>query len=284
MQKLKSLFISGYCTYLTLVSAFSLYSYVSSGSKAMLLTAILHIIGLSFFGHLFLGKPARTSALLPKWTIPTVILGVAVAYQSYLEGNSSAISLVSIGWLGWSLYLFWYSGFGGKTSKALMIGSSLPDFSLNTSSGVVVTRQDLSTKPTLMIFYRGNWCPLCVAQVKEISGLYRELSEMGVDVCLISPQPEGNTQALAKHFNVPFKFLIDKDLKTAEVFGIKAEAGTPAGLEVLGYDSDTVRPTVLITDGDGKLVYCDLTDNYRVRPEPEEFIKVFEGMGVSASS
>ncbi|MFC3151216.1 peroxiredoxin family protein [Litoribrevibacter euphylliae] len=281
MQKLKSLFISGYCTYLTLISAFSLYSYLGSDSKAMLLTAILHIIGLSFFGLLFLGKPARTSALLPKWTIPTVILGVSVAYQSVLEANTLAIVLAAIGWLGWSLYLFWYSSFGGATSQALVIGKPLPEFSLYSPAGETVTRSELSRKPTLMIFYRGNWCPLCVAQVKEISAMYSQLNAMGVDVCLVSPQPERNTQSLANRFNVPFRFLVDKELKTAEAFGIKADAGAPSGLEALGYDSDTVRPTVLITDREGTLVYSDLTDNYRVRPEPEEFIKVFQGMGLA---
>jgi len=282
MQKLKSLFISGYCTYLTLVTVYSFYSYGQTESVAMALSAILHLIGLSFFVGLFLGQPARTSALLPKWTIPTLILGVAVAYQSLMEGNSLATILASVAWLGWSMYLFWYSSFGGKGSSSLNIGQPLPDFTLSSPSGEVFSRTDLSAKPTLMIFYRGNWCPLCVAQVKEISKLYTQLNEMGVDVCLISPQPEENTQALADRFKVPFKFLVDKNLKAAEALGIKAEKGTPTGMEVLGYDSDTVRPTVLITDSKGILVYSDLTDNYRVRPEPEAFIKVFEGMGLTS--
>lgn len=278
MQKLKSLFISGYCTYLTLITGFAVYNYSATGSKAILLVALMHLIGLAFFGHLFLGKPARTSALLPKWTIPTVVVGVAVAYQSYLEGNGLAIGLAGVAWLGWSLYLFWYSSFGGAKSQQLVLGQKLPEFTLQTPDGISVNRQMLEGKPTLMIFYRGNWCPLCVAQVKEIAGLYSKLNDMGVEVCLISPQPEENTQALADRFNVPFKFLVDKDLKAAEALGIKAEGGTPAGMEALGYDSDTVRPTVLITDKDGTLVYSDLTDNYRVRPEPDAFIEVFEGM------
>lgn len=283
MQKLKSLFISGYCTYLTVVTGFSFYSFSQTDSVAMALNGILHFIGLSFFLGLFLGQPARTSALLPKWTIPTVILGVAVAYQSLLEGSSLSIILATVAWLGWSLYLFWYSSFGGKGSSSLNIGQPLPDFTLSSPSGEVFSRADLSSKPTLMIFYRGNWCPLCVAQVKEISKLYTQLNAMGVDVCLISPQPEENTQALADRFKVPFKFLVDKDLKAAEALGIKADKGTPSGMEVLGYDSDTVRPTVLITDSKGVLVYSDLTDNYRVRPEPEAFIEVFEGMGLTSN-
>ena len=52
------------------------------------------------------------------------------------------------------------------------------------------------------------------------------------------------------------------------------ENGLPAGMEILGYDKDTVYPTVLITDADGRIIYSDLTNNYRIRPEPEEFIKL----------
>ncbi len=48
------------------------------------------------------------------------------------------------------------------------------------------------------------------------------------------------------------------------------------GLQTLGYNKDTVIPTVIITDKDGKLIYVDLTDNYRVRPEPEIFIKIID--------
>jgi len=276
MKKLKSIFISSYCTYLPVVMVWAMMEYLQTGSKAMALVAVLHGVGGGFFGWLFLRPKARTSALLPKWTICTIILALAASYLAFTEANFVAGIFVATAWLGWSLYLFWYSSFGGQKNTALSVGEPLPDFTLNTPSGETVNREDLSTKPTLMIFYRGNWCPLCVAQVKEIAGMYQTLAEMGVEVCLVSPQPEKNTQQLAERFKVPFKFLVDKDLKAAQAFGIKVEGGTPTGLEALGYDSDTVRPTTLITNGEGKLIYSDMTDNYRVRPEPEEFIKVFE--------
>ena len=47
-------------------------------------------------------------------------------------------------------------------------------------------------------------------------------------------------------------------------------------MELLGYDPDTVLPTVIITDASGKIIFVDLTDNYRVRPEPETFIQVLK--------
>jgi hypothetical protein len=35
-------------------------------------------------------------------------------------------------------------------------------------------------------------------------------------------------------------------------------------------------PTVIITDEQGKIIFADLTDNYRVRPEPETFLRVLD--------
>ncbi|MCG8612348.1 MAG: redoxin domain-containing protein, partial [Pseudomonadales bacterium] len=129
---------------------------------------------------------------------------------------------------------------------------------------------------SLIIFYRGNWCPLCMAQIKEVSAQYQQLADLGVAVALVSPQPHENTRNLAKKFSVPFKFLVDTENAAAKKLGIFAEDGTPKGLELLGYDSDTVMPTVIITDAQGNIIFADLTDNYRVRPEPDTFIQILK--------
>jgi len=47
-------------------------------------------------------------------------------------------------------------------------------------------------------------------------------------------------------------------------------------MQALGYDTDTVMPTIVITDKKGTILFADLTDNYRVRPEPETFFKVLD--------
>ena len=112
--------------------------------------------------------------------------------------------------------------------------------------------------------------------IKEISAQYRELSERGVRVCLVSPQPQKHTESLAKRFEVPFDFLRDRDNAAAKVLEIAAEHGVPAGMEMLGYEADTVLPTAVIVDKDGIIRFADLTDNYRVRPEPTTFIKVLD--------
>ncbi len=111
-----------------------------------------------------------------------------------------------------------------------------------------------------------------MAQIKEIATRYRELSALGAKIILIAPQPEQKTRSLADKFDVPFIFMTDIDNRAAQALGIEMKNGLPAGMEMLGYDKDTVYPTVIITDTDGRIIYSDFTNNYRIRPEPDEFI------------
>jgi len=117
-----------------------------------------------------------------------------------------------------------------------------------------------------------------VAQIKEVVALYKDIEARGANVILVSPQSHKFSKALAEKFNVNFNFLTDVKNTVAKQLGIFSPNGIPTGFEVLGYDSHSVLPTVIITNTSGEIVYVDLTDNYRVRPEPETFLKVLDTM------
>ena len=159
----------------------------------------------------------------------------------------------------------------------MAVGQPLPSFELETEDGRKVDSSSFLGKPLLLLFYRGNWCPLCTAQIRELAEQYRELHALGVQVVLASPQPHRYTRQLAAKHDVPFHFLVDANHQASKRLGIFAKDGLPAGLQVLGYSSDTVWPTVIMTDADGTILFSDLTDNYRVRPKPDTFLAVFEG-------
>jgi peroxiredoxin len=92
----------------------------------------------------------------------------------------------------------------------------------------------------------------------------------------ISPQGEGHTRSLAKKFDIPAIFLIDKGLRASKQLGILNKYGTPLGMEALGFSTDNVLPTLVVTDGKGIVRFADLTDNYRIRPEPETYLEVLD--------
>jgi peroxiredoxin len=174
------------------------------------------------------------------------------------------------------LYTYWYSHLERRPLSTLVHGAPLPDFPLEDESGADVSSLQFSSSPTLWLFYRGNWCPLCMAQIKEIAGQYCALQERGVQIVLVSPQSHARTRELAEQFDVDFTFLVDRDHRAARQLGIDHSYGTPMGMQMLGYDSETILPTVVIADGEGKIILADQTDNYRIRPEPETFLRAFD--------
>ena len=62
----------------------------------------------------------------------------------------------------------------------------------------------------------------------------------------------------------------------AKQLDIFHENGLPTGFQALGYNSDVIMPTVIITDKNNNIIFTDLTDNYRVRPEPNTFLKIID--------
>ena len=217
---------------------------------------------------------ARTSSRFPV-LIVLGTLGVIAAVWGYVQGGSIvAPGLAVAGLISFLVYDYWYSSFGRGHSDQLTVGQMLPGFELKNTAGEAVSSASLTDKPTIWMFYRGNWCPLCMAQIKEVAAQYQQLEQLGARVALISPQPHKFTVGLAKKFDVAFDFLTDEYNRAAQKLGIASAYGLPMGLQVLGYDSETVLPTVIITATGGRILWADETDNYRVRPEPDLFLAV----------
>jgi peroxiredoxin len=231
---------------------------------------------LAFFGWLFIAGPARTDRhpiLVSATSGLGCILSAAAIYRygdtwnPYLAGGITAL-------VGWMVYVRWYS-VQPTATNAPKAGERLPDFSLETPEGETVDASMLRGKPAVLVFYRGNWCPLCVAQIKELVDAWREL---GRDATLwfISNQGMTQTRAIAEKFDLPGAFLRDPEARASTSLGLHMTGATPAGLDVLGYPADAAIPTVLVVDANGTVRYIEVADNYRLRPDPSVYLRYLD--------
>lgn len=233
--------------------------------------------------YLMFGGVERTSENFP-FMLLIAAAGVMVAlWEQFIEGTSgwSPTSVALAAGVLLLMYIFWYSRFGRIAVAALSVGSKLPEFELQDTDGNTFRSADLVGAPAVIMFYRGNWCPLCMAQIKEIAARYQDMEAMGIQVVLVSPQPEEHSRRLAAQYDVPFEVLIDTGNRVAESLGIAVRNGVPIGLPG-GYEPDTVLPTLVVTNENGTIVFSDQTDNYRVRPEPDVFLAILRRSGVLA--
>ena len=266
MNLLKSIFVMTYMVLAWTVAINSLERLVTTrdflGWGGVLLVYAPFLAVLTWM--LAFRNTPRTSARFPLLIVLGVV-GLAASVWGYLKGGSSAAPLLAAGGLiTFLVYDYWYSSFPNRRSEQLAADQPLPAFELLNTAGEVVASSALTDKPTVWIFYRGNWCPLCMAQVKEIAAQYQQLEELGVRVALVSPQPHRYTRGLARKFDVNFDFLTDKGNQAARKLGIAHAFGVPMGMQVFGYKSETVMPTVIITGAGGKILWAHETDNYRV--------------------
>jgi peroxiredoxin len=226
-----------------------------------------------FMLYLALAGVSRTSRYMPIQLLSAVVGSALVLYQFV---PWPAFYALGLGLVGVNGYIFWYSQLGRPATPDLQLGAPLPAFSLKDSQGETVTQQNLLGKPALLMFYRGNWCPLCVAQIREVAEQYQALADRGVQVLLISPQQQSETELLAQRFDVPMRFLVDENAGVAEQLKLIHRDVVPPGLGVA--DPDSVYPTVIISNGEGNIIWLNLTDNYRVRPEPAQYLAVLDAM------
>lgn len=227
---------------------------------------------LGFFAWLFVGGPARTDRhpiLVSAIAGTGAVLSAAAVYRfgetwnPYLAGGIAAL-------VGWMIYVRWYS-VQPATPNAPGVGEPLPGFELETADGDRIDTSGLDGRPAVLVFYRGSWCTLCVAQIKELAAAWRAVSR-DATLWFISNQGAAQTRAIAQQFDLPGAFLHDVDGAATRTLGLHAPGATPAGLELLGFPTDAAVPTVLVVDANGIVRYIDVADNYRLRPDPDAYL------------
>ena len=240
-------------------------------SEYLPLHLLLMLTGLVLAGRTMYGD------FVTSWELYREFFSAIVAAFHVSPGSAPALVAIAASAI-FLLYLFWYSSYGRYPDARIDVGGKLPEFEVYDLDGKVVRSSDFLGAPTVFLFYRGNWCPLCMAQIDELVERYQDIDKLGVSVCLISPQNESQTKALADRNGVPFKYLIDKNNTVAEALEIAVSGGVPVGIPG-EYPSDTVMPTLIVTNAKGTIVFSDQTDNYRVRPEPDIFLAILRRTG-----
>ncbi|MGB5511628.1 MAG: redoxin domain-containing protein [Woeseiaceae bacterium] len=185
--------------------------------------------------------------------------------------NLSIVVIVTASVLagGW----FWLKKRGLRRMPAILKpGSSWPDFHACDEQGAPVRSAMLRGAPAVILFVRGNWCPFCSTQVKDLTSYYKDILDLGARLILITPKPLETTRRVAGFFDVKFEFWLDEDLEVAKRLGLLHVAGVPKsyGKE---YGRDTVWPTALVVDAAGIIRYTALSKHISDRPDPELLLR-----------
>lgn len=186
----------------------------------------------------------------------TLIIGIAAAI----------VILLLAAWL-------WVSKRGLRpVPEQLKPGVPLPHFDALDEHGGPVQSVSLHGSPTVILFVRGNWCPFCNAQVKNLTAHYKNITDLGARLVLLTPKPLETTRRVAEFFEVEFEFWLDDSLRVTEQLGLLQKSGVPMSYD-REYGRDTVWPTALVVDAAGIIRYTELSKHISDRPDPELLLR-----------
>lgn len=103
----------------------------------------------------------------------------------------------------------------------LLAGEQIPVLQLRKSTGENFDlNKSVSETPTIIVFYRGGWCPYCSKQLAGLQEIEKDLTKMGYQVIAISTDsPENLNESMTKE-KLSYTLLSDADLNAAKRFGI----------------------------------------------------------------
>jgi len=182
------------------------------------------------------------------------------------------IWLIAAALVAAAAYLFYRGRNDRPVPEALRRGRPLPDFVAVDEQGNRLRSTDLHGTPAVMIFVRGNWCPFCDRQVKNLTGYYKQIVDLGAKIIFVTPKPLETTRRVAEFFEVEFEFWLDESLAATRQLGLLFETAVPADYRK-EYGEDTVWPTSLVIDAAGIIRYVALSKHIIDRPNPKTLLR-----------
>ena len=178
----------------------------------------------------------------------------------------------------------------------LETGDAAPSFSVRTVDDEAYEFDANSlTAPTMLISFRGGWCPYCNMHLSELRNAVPQIRAMGFDILFLSnDRPdllystlEGKTQDDID--GLDYTILSDASLDAARAFGtaFRAPAKLASYLEGKGsgYKGSSIEqfdalavPSVYIVDTGGEIAFDYVNPNYKVRISAEELLAVANGL------
>ena len=164
-------------------------------------------------------------------------------------------------------------------AHALKIGDTAPDFTLPSSNGKQISLYEvLKENSVVLSFFRGNWCPFCMAELNHYQEAINNKIVDSAAVIAISPQTVALNNAATEENGLQFNVLSDKGNKIAEQYGLVftlqeniRDIYKGLGADLVVFNGDTTYqlpiPATYIIGKDKKVLFASVSTNYMERAD-----------------
>ena len=169
----------------------------------------------------------------------------------------------------------------------LLIGETLPKSDLKDPNGNKVKLSDIiAKKPTVLVFYRGRWCPYCNAQLSGLGLIESDILKLGYQIVAISPDDVKNLKQIISDDSIKYSVYSDSAGKLIQEVGIAYQTPGPVKGFIASKTKGTVTevlpvPTVMVINTKGEILFEYINPNYKERISPEMLLAVLQSLNAS---
>jgi peroxiredoxin len=163
---------------------------------------------------------------------------------------------------------------------ALKPGDKAPAFTAVTHTGEPFQLDSAGT--TILLFYRGYWCPYCNRQLSSLNDSLSFLEAKGAKVVAVTPEKYESVDKTIEKTKASFVIISDTSNNILEQYGVNfaVDEKTVTRYKAIGIDFSAVNandenvlpvPAVYIIKN-GKISYVWFDKDYRKRPSVKELL------------
>ncbi len=178
-----------------------------------------------------------------------------------------AIGGVAFAASGFFFFLTFMSGLPAQRA-AVAAGSKAPDFSAFDSDGRAFQLSGLSGSRVLLKFFRGTWCPYCVADLRLWNAQREALRALGLKLVAVSHDSVGELGKFKRTHGLDMTLVADPELEIIRRYNLQNRNFTPKR----GPFRDMSIPATILIDADGKVLWMSQANDFRVRAHPAKVL------------
>ncbi len=172
-------------------------------------------------------------------------------------------------------------------AEALNPGDPLPSGTLHRPDTTAVQLEELTKeKHSILIFYRGGWCPFCRRHLSGLNDIAPELKKAGYQLLAISPDRPEILREKPPMEKAPYQLFSDSSMKVTRSFGIAHRVPDNLvetykrdhGIDLegdSGHDHHLLpHPSVYVVGPEGIVRYVHTSPDYKERMDPDKILSV----------
>ncbi len=169
--------------------------------------------------------------------------------------------------------------------KGLNLNDKAPDFSAKDQHGTTVSLSgELKKGSVVLVFYRGQWCPYCNRQLKQLEDSLSLIQEKGATVLTITPEVQENIEKTITKTKASYSILHDEGLQIMKSYDVAfqvddktIEAYKKYGIDFMAANGQANGahlpvPAVYVINKEGKIVYKYFDKDYRKRSSVKDIL------------